>query len=83
MLRRMVLVMAAAALTAVMIVAMSAPAFARINSSSGCVQKPGEREIFTTSGNAQFASYDRNGDQIICGYTNPQGKEHFNDNHVH
>jgi len=73
-LRRMILVLALAA----MMMATAVPAFAK-KTAEGCTDKPSTTTIALTPG----APIDRNGDQVACGYTNPQGDSKFKDNHVH
>ena len=76
--RRFILVLVVAAVMAAMMVAMASPAFAS-KTAEGCTDKPGTSTIALTPG----APIDRNGDQVACGYTNPQGDTKFKDNHIH
>ena len=78
--RRILLVLSAAAVMAAITVASALPAFAHSIPNSGC----GYRGVVINSVPPGSSQYDRNADGIYCGNQNKDGMlVSFRDNHAH
>ena len=77
--KRIVMLLSVVALMVVMLAMSVAPAFAAWRVTFGCFAKPNLVVLFNASDFPSLDQKDRNGDDILCGYSNNQGA-HFIDN---
>jgi hypothetical protein len=82
--KRILVLLAVGALMVVTLVGgVASAAFGRPTITSGCIihsDRPGGVVLTNVSQFPALARYDRNGDNIVCGYSNDFNELHFTDN---